>query len=557
MEKEKVLQELKNNPMFLKELPEEMRDDKEIVLQAWESAAELNREHRDQTITDEEMYSCVSERLRDDREVMKTAFDIFPWALNYASERLKNDEDFIKEIAKKDYLSNDNPKDILSFASKALQQNEAFLQELQEIHLELSPERRERRERERKEKEWEEYCKEIESRTFSSQESETLLSTLDELRETVKANHASRYFGESPLFSVPKVEIGDYEIKEYVEYVDTEEDGIVDFFSFLGAKNKETGQVIHLKDKYDDQLLLEHLKEKERNIFQSIIHSAKKMAFTHSIPIASELLCRDKEFMIEMLRLDHDTIYSASDKLKNDKEFMLKAIKINPKNFYSASEELRNDKDFMLEVIKIDPRNIYSISKELKNNKEFIIEAIKIDSNNMNYASEELKNDKNFMLEAKKINSHTNLFLASKELQNDKEFVIEAIKIDSNNIKYASEELKNDKDFMLGAFKLAPYNLFFVPEKLTNDKEFMMEAIKFDKANMFSASKELKNNKEFIQDALKLKSSMSSIPNEIFKEELKEIYQDLSHKEKQKEILQTVNPFEKKLAESRDKGLGR
>ncbi len=260
-------------------------------------------------------------------------------------------------------------------------------------------------EKEKAMEEWEEYCQEIESRTFSSKDSETLLSTLDELRETVKTNYALSCGGQE-TFPVPKIEIGDYEVKQHAEYLDTEEDGIVDFSYFLGAKNKETGQVIHLKDKYDDQLLLEHLKEKERNIFQNIIYAAKKMAFTYDIPIASELLCRDKKFTLEMMKSDPTSIFHISDKLRNDKEFML-----------------------------------------------------------------------------------------------------EAIKLDSGNINKISKELSNDK--------------------------------------------------EFIQEALKLKSRMSSIPNEIFKKELKEIYQDLSHGEKQKEILQTVNPLEKTLEKNRDKGLGR
>lgn len=226
-------------------------------------------------------------------------------------------------------------------------------------------------------KEWEEYCKEIESRTFSIQEPETLLSTLEELREVVDGNHALRCWGRATPVPVPKLEIGDYQVKEYVEYLDTEEDGIVDCFSFLGAKNKKTGQVIDLKDKYDDQLLLDHLKEKEHNIFQRIIHSAKKMAFTYSIPIVSELLCRDKDFMLEAIKIDKTNIFDASEELKNDKNFILESIKIHPSNMFHASEELKNDKDFMLgsipnEIFKSELKKIYQDLSQKEEEKEIL-----------------------------------------------------------------------------------------------------------------------------------------------------------------------------------------
>lgn len=72
---------------------------------------------------------------------------------------------------------------------------------------------------------------------------------------------------------------------------------------------------------------------------------------------------------------------------------------INSYDFYETYDmqyignNLRNNKNFELEIIKMDGRNIQYVSDELKNNIDIAMKAIKKDGRNIQYVSEELKNN--------------------------------------------------------------------------------------------------------------------------------------------------------------------
>lgn len=61
---------------------------------------------------------------------------------------------------------------------------------------------------------------------------------------------------------------------------------------------------------------------------------------------------KDREFMLEAVKLNGNSLRYASKELKNDKEMVMEAIKNNNLSFAHASERLQNDKDVVFEAIK-------------------------------------------------------------------------------------------------------------------------------------------------------------------------------------------------------------
>jgi len=212
---------------------------------------------------------------------------------------------------------------------------------------------------------------------------------------------------------------------------------------------------------------------------------------------ASDELKNDKEFMLQAIEKDCWCVIYASDELKNNKEFMLRAIEKDCWCVKFTSDELRNNKEFMLQAIEKDGLILAYASDELKNNKEFMLKAIKKARWCVIYASDELKNDKEFMLQVIEKDSWF-LVLASEKLKDDKEFILQAIERNSHCITYASDELKNDKEITQKVNQINNDKSLINYEKLDNDKEFMLKAIEKDDWCLQHISPELRNDKEFM-----------------------------------------------------------
>ncbi|EFS20893.1 hypothetical protein FSBG_00390 [Fusobacterium gonidiaformans 3-1-5R] len=147
---------------------------------------------------------------------------------------------------------------------------------------------------------------------------------------------------------------------------------------------------------------------------------------------------------------------------KNDKNFILNILQnqkfeeYNENSFQYVSEALKNDKEFCLEVLKIQPNSFRFMSENLRNDKDVVIASLDkkakfkhLDEEHLKYLGETLKNDKNFI---KKLieEKGSRLIYAKDTFRNNREFVSIAIKTFPRIIIGCNSEfLKENKDLVL------------------------------------------------------------------------------------------------------------
>jgi hypothetical protein len=145
------------------------------------------------------------------------------------------------------------------------------------------------------------------------------------------------------------------------------------------------------------------------------------------------------EFVPDNIRDDEEIVLEgglirfASNRLKNNKEFILKMIMKNKsytKNlgFEFISKDLLRDKEFILDVIKIDGSLLAYVSKELREDKKVILEAMRNTGYAFGSASKKLRDDEDFVLKAIEINAYNALRYASDRLKKNKKLVAKAYK---------------------------------------------------------------------------------------------------------------------------------
>jgi hypothetical protein len=93
--------------------------------------------------------------------------------------------------------------------------------------------------------------------------------------------------------------------------------------------------------------------------------------------------------------LDGEIVVLLSDSLKNDKEILLAAIK---KSTYGSAFEYfpsiyKNDREFLLEVLKLNGQVLRMLTENFKNDRELVLAAVQSTNDVLQYASEFLKQD--------------------------------------------------------------------------------------------------------------------------------------------------------------------
>jgi hypothetical protein len=99
-------------------------------------------------------------------------------------------------------------------------------------------------------------------------------------------------------------------------------------------------------------------------------------------------------------------IYHLSEELKMDRNTVLALFKNSTSDvgMYNLHDSLRGDKEFILEILKLDCDFLKYASDNLKNDREFILEAIKYDDGAFKFCSESLRNNVEFICEAYNVN---------------------------------------------------------------------------------------------------------------------------------------------------------
>lgn len=167
--------------------------------------------------------------------------------------------------------------------------------------------------------------------------------------------------------------------------------------------------------------------EDAKNNRDVVIQFIKKHGSEY-LPVINEKFRDDKE-LVKMcveedvkLETPHkatgSALFWASDRLKNDKDFVLDICKINERCFRHAGEEVKADKDIILYLVKEKNLYVKGVADTLKDNEEFIREVVKHDHINFDGASDRLKSSFSFVNDLSKNISTAVFHYADESIKN-------------------------------------------------------------------------------------------------------------------------------------------
>lgn len=232
----------------------------------------------------------------------------------------------------------------------------------------------------------------------------------------------------------------------------------------------------------------------------------------------------NKEYFLEILKLEPDYIYYASDILKDDIDVVLVAIEQNGYLIKNASERLRNNQDIALKAITNNVHGFNFLGKKLMLDLDFISKSFKALKKNKDSSIIELqkilidivdiRNDRNIVLEilSQKNNNLSfdylnKLLNTTKLFVNDEIIMNKAILINPKCFQFLGNSLKNNEEFIFNILNIKnkdSYEIFkFIDEKLKSNKKFIKEMAKENIQILEFIDKDLKNNNKFMLELIR------------------------------------------------------
>lgn len=221
----------------------------------------------------------------------------------------------------------------------------------------------------------------------------------------------------------------------------------------------------------------------------------------------------DEDEFIKLLDEDKIAPIQASEKLHNSKRVILHIVKKRGFLPSFTNEEIRNDIEFAKQAIKLNGTAFIDFDDSIKENREMLLLALEntddiddiIDYWQEYYSD---RDDKEIFRHIAK-NLSCELTCMSDTLKNDKNFAKEILAIDGFNLLYFDYDIQNDKELVLFAIKHGQYDSYlneedispiqYASEELLDDKEIIIEAIKYNPESITLASEELQKDKTILK----------------------------------------------------------
>ena len=150
-------------------------------------------------------------------------------------------------------------------------------------------------------------------------------------------------------------------------------------------------------------------------------------SYGKALEFAGVSMKSDKEIVLAAVRSEGEALKYVDDLLKSDKEIILAALKsygwkLSYSNLfkYTTDESLLKDRNFILEAIKLNPHILKYAIEAFKSDREIVLETIKEDYRAFQYCSEFLHTDQDFICEAYKINRDIFTFIEPKTINKHK-----------------------------------------------------------------------------------------------------------------------------------------
>lgn len=293
----------------------------------------------------------ASEEIRADKGFMLEMLSLDNWALDKASDELKDDKEFVLQAMKGKYAIP------LDFASLRLRKDKDVV--LENISNEIL-----------RTMQYKLKCdiKNIEEkRKIIKQNIESILLKKYNDKDILRAVEEKAKY--ENLFEILKKIRGD----------------------FTDPLSEEIIKKIEAKPS-----LLEYADEEIKNDKKVILSAIKKAWYVFRF--ASKQLRADREVVLAAIEENALNLQYASEELRDDKEIVIKAVRKIGGAINYASERLKNDKEVGMEAIKSgDNLALWLAGEKLKNDKSFVIEAIKYNPDTLFGASKELQEDKDVL----------------------------------------------------------------------------------------------------------------------------------------------------------------
>ena len=326
----KELQEIKNNPMALQFASEKLKDNEKVVSEA--------------VIKNPLALQFASEKLKDNRDVVRTAFLHNPKALQFASEKIKDDKAFISHAVLENPMAfqfaSEELKDDKDVVSLAVGRDPMVLQ-------------------------------------FASEKPK---NNVDIVLKAVKQNGMALQFASE-------------EIKKnlVIVFKAVEQNGMALQYASEECKNDE--RIVRTAVKQDPMALQF---ASQRLVWEKLDKNPMALQY------ASENIKDDEDMVFLAVNKNPLALQFASEELKNNVVMVFLAVEKNGMALQYASEECKDDERIVLTAVKQDGRALQFASEKFKNNADMVSLAVNQDPLALQYASEECKNNVRIVLTAVK-----------------------------------------------------------------------------------------------------------------------------------------------------------
>jgi|MDSW01.1.fsa_nt_gb hypothetical protein len=188
---------------------------------------------------------------------------------------------------------------------------------------------------------------------------------------------------------------------------------------------------------------------------------------------ASDLLLDNREFLIKALALDGRGIEFVSFDLQDDKELILAAT--NTEGMQFLSEELRDDREIVEVSVSNYGMQLEYASARLRNDKAIVMTAVRKHPQALKFASERLQYHPEVRRAAGQELSDTQDVLKDvpKPLRDDIDVVLAAVTFSGESLKSASARLRNNKNVVLAALKQNEDAFAYASDELQQDRDVM------------------------------------------------------------------------------------
>ena len=331
-DKDVVLKAIENDAWFLVYARNELRNNREFLLEAINQNSECllfaDDGLKKEILANLDKNDSFDEEQKDNADYMLKLIKKDYFNIKYASDRLKNDIDFILKAIK----SSDEGFKCLAFATDELKANKEFILKI---------------------------YKKVGNYTFALA-SETLKCDKDFILKLLKYNYLDFAYVCYELRSD----------REFMQNAISENGETIEFASYELRNDEEF--ILQAIEK--NHLCFVYASDRLKNDKEFMLKAIDKnyMVIEH----AKNIFRDDKDVILAALERDNFglSLSHASDRLRNDKEFMLKVADVNIKALKFLSDRLKNDSDFILKAFEKDNRSLEYASSELKANKEFMAE---------------------------------------------------------------------------------------------------------------------------------------------------------------------------------------